>query len=80
MSLQNLNEYHYTLKLIRPFKDTPESLGLRANQWIQYLNKQEDGLLYIGTITENINLKGDKELIFPSDIKYLVTNVRFSIV
>ena len=77
MSLQNIN---YNLKLIRPFKDTPESLGLTANQWIQYTSKQEDGLWHIGTITENINLKGDKELIFPSDIKYLVTNVRFSIV
>lgn len=80
MSLQNLNECHYTLKLIRPFKDTPESLGLTANQWIQYTSKQEDGLWHIGTIKEHINSKGKTELVFPSDIKYLATNVTFSIV
>ena len=77
MSLQNIN---YNLKLIRPFKDTPESLGLTANQWIQYTSKQEDGLWHIGTIKEYINSKGKTELVFPSDIKYLVTNVTFSIV
>lgn len=77
MSLQNIN---YNLKLIRPFKDTPESLGLTANQWIQYTSKQEDGLWHIGTIKEHINSKGKTELVFPSDIKYLVTNVTFSIV
>ena len=54
MSLQNIN---YNLKLIRPFKDTPESLGLTANQWIQYTSKQEDGLWHIGTIKEHINSK-----------------------
>ena len=80
MSLQNLNECHYTLKLIRPFKDTPESLGLTANQWIQYTSKQEDGLWHIGTIKEHINSKGKTELVFPSDIKYLATNVTFSVV
>lgn len=77
MSLQNIN---YNLKLIRPFKDTPESLGLTANQWIQYTSKQEDGLWHIGTIKKHINSKGKTELAFPSDIKHLVTNVTFSIV
>lgn len=77
MSLQNID---YSLKLIRPFKDTPESLGLTANQWIQYTSKQEDGLWHIGTIKEHINSKGKTELAFPSDIKYLVTNITFSIV